>query len=103
MITHRTYEREKGIGNEAQDVALAVWLMFSTIVVFIAIVLVVGSVMLIFKKPKKPDIATKPDETLGSIKTTKKTKMSEVRDPVAATDYRLPIAKTQVVPAKGTR
>ena len=49
MITHRTYEREKGIGNEAQDVALAVWLMFSTIVVFIAIVLVVGSVMLILK------------------------------------------------------
>ena len=26
--------------------------------------------------------------------------MSEVRDPVAATDYRLPIGKTRVVPAK---
>ena len=97
MITHRTYEREKGIGNEAQDVALAVWLMFSTIVVFIAIVLVVGSVMLIFKKPKRPDGAAKPDETLESTKTTK---ISEVRDP---TDYRLPIGKTQVVPSKGTR
>ena len=87
MITHRTYEREKGIGNEAQDVALAVWLMFSTIVVFIAIVLVVGSVMLIFKKPKRPAGAAKPDETLESTKTTK---ISEVRE----TDYRLPIRKT---------
>merc|ERR1711881_800695 len=27
MITHRSYEREKGIGNPAQDAALGVWLM----------------------------------------------------------------------------
>ena len=97
MITHRTYEREKGIGNEAQDVALAVWLMFSTIVVFIAIVLVVGSVMLIFKKPKKPDIATKPDETLGSIKTTKP-KCLKYETLWLQQIIGCHIAKTQVVP-----
>merc|ERR1712100_308214 len=48
MIVHRTYEREKGIGNQAQDDVLAIWLMFSTIVVFV----VIGSIFTVAKAAK---------------------------------------------------
>merc|ERR1711964_297697 len=53
MITHRTYEREKGIGNQTQDAALAVWLMFSTIVVFLIIIGVILSLVTSFGSIKK--------------------------------------------------
>merc|ERR1712100_251578 len=53
MITHRSYEREKGIGNPAQDAALGVWLMFSTIVVFLIIVGVIVSLFTSCKSVKK--------------------------------------------------
>jgi len=52
MITHRTYEREKGIGNSAQDAALGAWLMFSTIVVILIILGVVLSLFLSLKSAK---------------------------------------------------
>merc|ERR1711881_274505 len=53
MITHRSYEREKGIGNPAQDAALGVWLMFSTIIVFLVIAAVLASMCMVVKKLKK--------------------------------------------------
>ena len=52
MIVHRTYEKEKGIGNKAQDEVLAIWLMFSTIVVFVVILVVIGSIFTVAKAAK---------------------------------------------------
>jgi len=52
MIVHRTYEKEKGIGNQAQDDVLAIWLMFSTIVVFVVILVVIGSIFTVAKAAK---------------------------------------------------
>jgi len=54
MITHRTYEREKGIGNASQDIALSIWLMFSTVIVFVIIFGVLFTLLAVAKGMKKP-------------------------------------------------
>jgi len=53
MINYRSFERDNGKGNEMQDLALSIWLMFSTVIVFVVIVTVLASMCMLVKKMKK--------------------------------------------------
>jgi hypothetical protein len=53
MINYRSFERDNGKTNEMQDLALSIWLMFSTVLVFVVIVTVLASMCMLVKKMKK--------------------------------------------------
>jgi hypothetical protein len=62
MINYRTFEQERGIGDSAHDQFLAIWLMFSTVVVIVVILAVFGSMCMALSKMKKKKAADKSED-----------------------------------------